>query len=339
MVLPLMAAAGPAASSAGSVGAGAMAAGAGSTGIMSSLGGILGGAGMLAGGLGGMFGGSKDAKSVYRGKHHKKAIKNELKTRLKYAQIYGKKFGIHPLVAMGINPSNGPSVVMGENPNMGRAFERMGQGLQKFTNSMSPQEAAEMDYLNSAAELNRARARSLITGQSNTTTVSEVPKKVQIVPDQQTAAAGPGVTAGSHPFFNFANRPDGSVQVFPAQKFQESTSEGFHAIEYLAKMAKDYAAGLSFNLMNTPKAMMARNELRNQQRVVEKVHGGKWAYDPFARAWYRTNTNALFNHPRLRKFTRKYEYGSGKLVPSHKREGINRRTVDRMNKILQKGGY
>lgn len=150
---------------AGQIGAGAASSGISATGIGS----LLGGAGMFAGGLAGLFGGGSEGKSVYRGKHHQKAIKNEMKYRMMYAQQFGKKFGIHPLVAMGINPSSGPSLSYGQGgDNLGRSFDSMGQGLQKAVGGLSDIDKAQLEYINSMTALNKARVADMVSGQGNT---------------------------------------------------------------------------------------------------------------------------------------------------------------------------
>ena len=90
-----------------------------------AVGGLLGGAGALSSGLSSFF---DDTSSGLKGKDMKQAIKIQMKHRLKYARMYGKKFGFHPLAALGINPAMGGQFMRAGFDNRGAAFQRMGQG-------------------------------------------------------------------------------------------------------------------------------------------------------------------------------------------------------------------
>lgn len=121
--------------------AGVGTASAGGSSILSSLGGIgsvIGGLGSVASGLG--LGGGDSAPSL-RGKDMKQALKIEMKHRMKYARRFSKKFGFHPLVALGINPGAG-SGFMSRVTDGSANFHNMGQGLDralKGISQLSPQ--------------------------------------------------------------------------------------------------------------------------------------------------------------------------------------------------------
>ena len=171
---------------------------------------------------------------------------------------------------------------------------------------------------------NRAlRPDPIIGGQADTVDTKGVVvsgKGYKVEPTRVNPQIAEGYQAGPSGFYNFATVPDGGIQTYPTQKFQESTSEGFHAIEYIVRMSGKWAKGVSLDALNTPKSMMARNHLRNEQRAVEKQFGGKYAYNPFTRTWYPTNTNRLYlgTSRILGRFSRNYEYGSGRLRKSHR---------------------
>lgn len=320
--LPLAASFMPAASSA---------AGAGASSWLPALGGVLGGMGQFAGGVSGMFGGSDHIDQTPANKawrRHKQQMQNQIRWRVKDA----KKAGLHPLAALGISPASGPSMgpSVGSQRDTGRSLANMGQGLQRALAGKNELDQAMARYYNAMAE--RAM-RPVISGQPQSVTVDSAGvvnsgKTYKPVLAEKPVQGSFGYEGGKAGFYQFATTDNGGVQTFPTQTLQESTSEGVHAIEYGLKVAGKYLRGASFDLLMTPKAMMSRNALRNEQRAVEREFGGRWAYDIGTRTWHRTNTNRLYMNNKLHRFTRKYEYGSGKLQKSHKTPPSRRQQLE-----------
>lgn len=288
-----------------------------------ALGGVLGGMGQFAGGVSGMFGGSDhiDQSPANKAwKRQKEMMKRQIQWRVKDA----KRAGLHPLAALGISPASGPSMgpSIGSRRSTGRSLANMGQGLKAMLAGKNELDAAMAAYYRAMAQ---KVLRPTIPGQPSSAEV-EVDKKgviksgktYQPVLAQKNVQSSEGYEGGKSGFYQFATTDNGGVQTFPTQQLQESTSEGVHAVEYGIKIAGKYLKGGSFDLLMTPKAMMSRNALRNEQRAVEKEYGGKYAYSISDRTWYPTNTNLLYLNKRLARFNRNYEYGSDRLVPSHK---------------------
>lgn len=306
-----------------------------------SIGGFLGGMGQFAGGMSGLFGqGGMDAHKMQ--KKSKKFARQQM-----YRQMHqtiqarvrdARKAGIHPLAALGVSPASGPSAAFGmdsKDYGRGKMLANMGQGLQRALAGKSELDSAMAEYYRAMA---RKVSTPAIGGQGDAALVVDrkgvlkpsEKRGYQVVPAQVNPQRAHGYVAGPSGFYNFANVPDGGVQVYPTQKFQESTSEGFHALEYGIKMSGQWAKGISLNALNGPKAMMARNKLRDEQRAVEAEYGGRYAYSAIQRTWYPTNTNRLYygTSKILGRFSRKYEYGSGRLQKSHRTSRFNRGSIE-----------
>ena len=106
------------------------------------IGSVLGGAGSLLSGLG--FG---SGSTEFNANKYGDMIKEGMTTRMRIARKYGKRYGFHPLVALGINPGSG-SGAWHRGP--GSDFARMGQGLDRISKGV-----AEFDP--NARELNRLK--------------------------------------------------------------------------------------------------------------------------------------------------------------------------------------
>lgn len=325
---------------AGAAGAAGMSAAGGSSMALPAIGGFLGGMGQFAGGMQGLFGdqGGMDAHKMQ--KKSKKFARQQLQRQMR-STIYwrvrdAKRSGLHPLAALGISPHSGPSATFGMDSgrgSKGRALANMGQGIQRAMAGKNELESAMAEYYRAMA---KKASSTVIGGQPESLVVDKAGvlkpssnRGYDVVPAQVNPQRAHGYVAGPSGFYNFANVPDGGVQVYPTQKFQESTSEGFHALEYGIKMSGQWAKNISLNALNTPKSMMARNQLRNEQRAVEAEYGGRYAYSPFARTWYPTNTDRLYlgKSKILGRFSRKYEYGSGRLQKSHRKPLFDRERI------------
>lgn len=241
-----------------------------SLGGLGAVGGFLGGMGQFAGGLSGLFG---DDDSGYDRGDHKRIIKTEMRNRLKYAQVYGQKYGIHPLVALGINPSAGPmgSYVEG---NRGEAFSQMGQGLQKMLSGRSEIDKAQIEYVNSMTELNKLKAQEIIAGQDD----AKGAVAIDNLPGGQwtTPVQGKSVTRG----LEQTHAPLFQVKVDPRNRVYftlgQDTSEGFesHLTNRLRLNFNDivdyFADASKFYIHWTPAARENRNKLRFVINALEK---------------------------------------------------------------------
>lgn len=267
-----------------------------------SIGSLLGGAGMFAGGISGLFGGNSETGKV-RGKYIRKAIKNHWEETMKQAD----KYGIHRLVAMGMQPMSGQygSFSDADKPD----FSRMGQGLEKMFAGKSDLDMALAEMYRANADLARVRARKeLLPGQSDTPIAPQVSPDgviknqkawVPIKPEKAVQETF-GVEGGRSGFMQIINRPDGGKLIRPTRDLQESTSEGVHAWEYAADYAYKVIRGISFSQLKTKGGMEDRNILRKLKRHLDKGLTGNsgHVYNPYKRAWYvqQGAKNKLFSH-------------------------------------------
>lgn len=244
---------------------------------IAGLGGFLGGMGQFVGGVAGLGDGKSE---LYDGGDHRESIRVEMRNRLKYAQKFGKKYGIHPLVALGISPSTGPSASYGGGYSKESAFRNMGQGLERALAGKSEVEKAQAEYLQSMADLNKLKQKQIIEGQADQTEQIPAIREYDISPQGKSyqnpvraQSMSQGLEANVGSLF--------SVKVEPMSKrvyftLNQDTSEAFesHLTNRLRlfvneiRDAKDNA--LDFLFHKTEAGWKFRQKVRTLLDVLEK---------------------------------------------------------------------
>ena len=136
---------------------------------MGAAGSFLGGMGQFAGAASDIFGGSNfDAHKAQ--KKAKKFAREQrwysMNETIQRRAVDAKKAGLHPLAALGISASGGPSVSIGAGPqgNTGRALRNMGQGINKALNAgQSEITKAQIENINAETRLKSAQADRILT--------------------------------------------------------------------------------------------------------------------------------------------------------------------------------
>lgn len=303
---------------------------------LASIGLLAAGMGQLAGGLGLGAPSSDFSRGTQRW-----LWSNQIPYMVKGA----KAAGIHPLAALGVSPQTAPSKRIG-----GVDFGQMGAGIRNMTKAgQSEVTKAQIENLEARTKLINKQAEQIgkesppgqveadptgvIKGEAKKNIYDVVPKQVQ---------RSHGLEVGREGFGRVVNMPDGGTKVYPSQSLQESTSEGYHAIEYGISQINKFIRGNSFDLLYTPKAIEARNLLRKQKMELDKdiPKDMEHRYDTFRMTWYKyKRQNRLFTSPALRKFvgdTYEKPVMNWRLEPQHKQWHKPTRQPSKFNRLYKR---
>jgi hypothetical protein len=175
--------------------------------MIGAIGGLLGGAGQLAGGLYDWFGGGTDYRKArkYADKMAKDAMAR-LPQQMKLMYQGAQAAGYHPLAALGISPSAGPSVPVFDEKK-GKAMANMGQGINRVLN-------AQAKYLESLADKEK---KEVVQGQTDSIREFNLPSTEQPFGKLQAYERGGWFVMGP-------NRQ--VLKSAPDQEFQEWMTEG-----------------------------------------------------------------------------------------------------------------
>lgn len=165
--------------------------------------GITAGSSLLGSFLGGDKGpGFNETKNNTRTMQHQNIMGHFGSTR-----AAARKYGIHPSVALGINPTIQPAYQKGApdgNNDTGRVVNEIGQGVARsvaVSQNSAQRRLADLEIEN--AELQNDYLKVQIAGSQRAITNHALPPPVEIVPDIQTISRknDSGKTAGDHPAF------------------------------------------------------------------------------------------------------------------------------------------
>jgi hypothetical protein len=231
---------------------------------LAGIGSMLGGLGGFAGGLSSLFGGSSGG---YRGRDYKQFVKHRLMT----ARKYGEEYGFHPLSVLGISPGSVPMHAQSRN-NVGNALARMGQGLERMSQSgMTELQKAQVENLKAHTNLLNTQALNRASPKG-VSTVSSVPMdettkaqyEVEPMP-KQTAGGGRQLGERGTDVSNW--NPEGYYIRTPAEGLEDLVSDDvmakvrFYAPEW-ARIVKGWSTHGFESNQDTASAIKYRNATR-----------------------------------------------------------------------------
>lgn len=277
------------------------------------IGSFLGGMGQFAGGASGLFGGD----------HVKKWDEHDYRRMINQhwgaSMANAKKYGIHPLVAVGIKPGSGPTAHAAPRSGTGGALTSMGQALTRMSAvGMSEVQKAQIANLNAQTRLINSQANEIKTkspaGQAGpgVITNSNLPLK------HPSYASGDQEGRAVKGLYQLYRHHDGSILKIPAEDAADYLSES--VVDAALLQGKRWWRNLTRrrNKMTPGQLRTVRDELDDIEFFMRQ--NGELRPDEYLQFSYQMGLPKVTRSMQGRRktlFTRKGRYESGINFPRY----------------------